>query len=264
MSEEAGEPQDPSHNEGRGAPELIEALLEVWSDLMDIQPVKLRTETHHGSVPIVVHGLVAHTAELARGVLVLLESGSVAPTYPLIRSMIEDVVTAEYIVLEPDGWEDILDWTIWQRDGIRKDLEKLDGESAETQALSRHLDLLRGDGRPRARPPQIKDRFLEKRPGHVSLYPFYRVFSDLTHAGMGVVTMYTSVVPGTSKQFVFDNVGSMEDAPRRIGVAPMMLHRALKVWNDHYGDDAHEERLREIGMFLPRSTPESGTATGDE
>lgn len=253
MSDESGETQEPSRDEGRSAPELIEALLEVWSDLMDIQPVKLRTESHHDSVPVVVHGLVAHTAELARGVLVLLESGSVAPTYPLIRSMIEDVVTAEYIVPESAGWKDILDSAVWQRESIRRDLVTLDGESPETLALHERLDLLRSSNSRKPRNPHIKDRFLEKRPGHVSLYPFYRVFSDLTHAGMGVVTMYTSVVPGTSKQFVLDNVGSMEDAPRRIGVAPMMLHRALKVWNDHYGDDAHKERLWQIGKFLPRS-----------
>ena len=84
---------------------LMRELLSLWDKQMRSEIYELQVEVSHQSVPVIVHGLAAHTAESARAVSLLYQAGTTVASLPLIRSMLEDVMTIDYVLREPEGWK---------------------------------------------------------------------------------------------------------------------------------------------------------------
>lgn len=235
----------------------MQDLLRLWKDQMADETPTLTSAVSHRSIPVIVHGLVAHTAESAWGVVLLYASGSTVPALPLIRSMLENVATVDYVLREPNGWQTLREANAWQRDQLLKDIDASEQESVEFERTRRHVDSMMQGGAPHSR--HLKNRFLDQGPQKISFYPSYKQLSDSTHAGMGVVRFYTEVGDGPGS-FGLRESG---DDPWSAGwfvFAASLLHQALEAWDSLFGGDPIRGALKDVGTRiagLPQQQPES-------
>lgn len=83
---------------------IIRRLITVWETEDGRKKVDLRTDIDF-QVSVVVRGLAAHAVDCARGVLTLYEAGQPVAAVPLIRALLEDAVTAGWVLVVPEGWK---------------------------------------------------------------------------------------------------------------------------------------------------------------
>lgn len=222
----------------------IDDLLKVWEDQVNAPSQRLQREMRNAAA-IIVHGLTAHVADLAGAVATLYRNNMTVAAIPLIRCMVEDVATLEYVLREPDGWEEIRNASFKQRRQILQDFEKTGRERPWFEKARTHIEWMRENGA--KNPGVLKDRFTDAEPGEVSLYTQYRNLSDETHAGMGVVNKYAELDSGGPGTFGLSRTGSNESAPEKLLTAVMMLRTALEAWDTLWGSDDTEARLADLG-----------------
>lgn len=224
--------------------DTIDELLDVWSEQMDNISPKLARDDLHPSAPIIVHGLTAHVADLARGAALLYRAEVTVAAIPLIRAMLEDVATIEHVLDKPDGWKDVQNASLKQRRLILKDFEATGEALPWFEEARSHLEWMRENGA--VEQGAIKDRFPAPKPGQVSSYTQYRNLSDEIHAGMGVVVKYTESDPGVPGSYGLSAVARNGSAPVKLLEVTDSLTRALMAWNTLWGSSSIRARLLEI------------------
>lgn len=226
---------------------IIDELLDVWSTQIEHLSEDLQREGLHKSVPIIVHGLTAHVADLARATALLYRADVTVAAIPLIRAMIEDVATIDYVLENDEGWKDVQDASFKQRRLILNDFEATGEVQPWFEKARSHLEWMRENGAKDPRP--IKARFEDAEPGRVSMYTQYRNLSDEIHAGMGVVTKYTEADPEQPGSYGLASTANDGSAPVKLVNAVMSLQSALMSWQTLWGSVATATRLTEIDEY---------------
>lgn len=237
----------------------LRALIALWDADRDVRSFQVRADSHH-SVPIIIRGLVAHAVDCARAVLVLYESSLPLPAAPVIRVLIEDAVTAGWVLVTPDGWRYFLAGGADQR---RKALNALlQDDPTNEQSLARLAELTAMiDDLGRSPQYEIIEQRIASLDGMGQLYQLYRFVTWLSHAGTEVAERYTGPAD-TAVGVAFRPSASHPTASVLLEVATNSLLQALIAWDCALVDRAHEDELNEIADRLGvRSSWSQGEAT---
>lgn len=85
--------------------QVLRDLINMWESELGDPTVTTRVDLPHKVVPIAVYSSTAHAVECAKAVLSLYEASLPVPAVPLIRTLIEDAITAAWLIGTPDGWK---------------------------------------------------------------------------------------------------------------------------------------------------------------
>jgi hypothetical protein len=226
---------------------VMHELLGLWGEGLEADSWEVRADGLHRSVPVIVRGLVAHTVDCGRATTVLYGSGLPAAAMPLIRAMLEDVITAEWIVENKEAWQAFRKANAIQRAGSLKDfISREPGDSFLADRLVA-LEAIAQERTPPGR--KIVDRS-KTVPGSVPDYELYRIASDLTHSGMGVVNLYTASDPRKEGRIGFHTSANHPQAASWFSTAAWLLLRALTVWDQLLVARPFEDRLRVIATVI--------------
>lgn len=205
-------------------------LVAIWDAQADVPTVQIRL-LHSGHVPIAIRGLVAHAVDCGRATLTLYNAKQPAPAVPVIRTLMDDAITAHWLLTNPEGWKGLM------LDGARNrknvmagivDRDPSDDTAADLRdAAEAQMDeyAAHGSGWP------FKQR-ARAVTGSEEMYLLYRLASNLSHAGVGVVDLYTGEQPDSELQVAFIPYASHGAAAGWLKVATALLLRALIAW-DH-------------------------------
>jgi hypothetical protein len=237
--------------EGRSIdyPDLMSELLRIWDLETQSGVVLIRADDFHKAIPVIVRGLAAHAVDCARAIVLLYEKGVEAAAIPIIRALVEDVITMEWMLKSPDSWKVVRNKSAKQQLGSLEDyLSRMPSDV--------FLDARREDLRASLEERQlpvgwtVEGRAKVDASGATPSYELYRIASDLTHAGMGVVEMYTEVDPYSPLGVRFLSKAELPDARAWFSVATSMLSRAILAWNEMLSNDPFGPRVQAISAEM--------------
>ncbi|MHC2186911.1 hypothetical protein ACVLV4_002578 [Rathayibacter agropyri] len=204
-------------------------LVAIWDAQADTPTVQIRL-LHSGHVPVAVRGLVAHAVDCGRATLTLYNAKQPAPAVPVIRTLMEDAITAHWLLINPEGWKGLM------LDGAKNRKTVMGGilnrdPSGDTAAdllakASAQMDEYSAHGS--GWPFEQRARAVT---GSDEMYLLYRLASNLSHAGAGVVDLYTGEQPDAALQVAFIPYASHGSAAGWLKVATALLLRALLAWD---------------------------------
>jgi hypothetical protein len=233
--------------------QVMQELIALWDEQLELGSIGLDADEHHKSVPVIVRGLTAHVVDNGRATLTLYEAELAASAMPIIRGMLEDVITAEWVLTTPEGWRAIQVKSARQTHGSIKDYLKREPEDSFIQ--QRLLEL--GEvAYPQGGTPglQVSDR-ARTVPGFLPDYEMYRLASDLTHAGMGVVHLYYAGRPSDGQDGVAFNSSALHPgAPGWFANSTWFLHRALTAWDSLVTNQPLRQRLLVIRSQITKQS----------
>lgn len=249
---------------------VIEDLLAIWDSQMTSNPFELQAEIEHESVALFVHAFTARVAENARAVVVLYRSALTISALSVVRSMVEDTATIEFVATIPDGWRRLRDESVFQQSQFVESLEKIDGVSPESHQAREQVSWMEANGSDPRR-SKIYRRFVERparngRPAY-SNYITYSMLSDLTHANLRTLSFYTTVEVDDDLDELgeagFDvRLSKDGQAPRAETwpiVAAACLFDALMYWNALFGNDNDlTQRLQAQAGRITQLKPDEG------
>ncbi|WP_413601898.1 DUF5677 domain-containing protein [Curtobacterium sp. Curtsp57] len=230
---------------------VIRHLLAIWATEEDRKEVELRSDLEL-QVSVLVRGLAAHAADCARGVLTLYEAGQPIAAVPLIRSLMEDSVTAGWVLVVPDGWKAVLSEGSKARARILREAIEADAVGADSTAEARRQEYeaqARKLGSIPAGYKQFEQR-LNALEGTGNMYMLYRYLSALTHAGAETVELYTSESRRSELGVSYRRFAKHSMAANLIQAAATSLTQALTAWDVTQVGRPHESALRAIATEL--------------
>ncbi|MCJ1697818.1 DUF5677 domain-containing protein [Rathayibacter caricis] len=182
---------------------------------------------------IAVRALVAHAVDCGRAIAVLYEAKQLVAAVPLIRTLMEDATTAAWLLKTPDGWKG------FTREGADTRRKLLDNIRSANPDL--RVDLVKDE---LERAKELLDRLDEFRSekdfhqrarsvtGTEDLYVLFRMASGVSHAGAGIVNLYTAEDPTSDSGFSWVDAAQYPQSEMWLRVASALLVRALTAW-DH-------------------------------
>lgn len=236
------------------ARELLRELLDIW-DQQNAAEVQVAREVDAIRHATLVHGLTAHAADLARGVLVLYDAKMFLQMYPLVRLMLEDSILAMWLESEKGSWRELLH-------KASADLVRLIDEIAEHGALSPGYETLRSQaGAAREQLAEAKRgrltverQMVELQGAGKSMYTDYRLLSQWAHAGKPIVDLYTvedeSVVGGIRSSSVPLIDLDSADTNAIVGYGAAAFLQALFVWDRATIEQVGRQHLEIIASRL--------------
>ncbi|WP_146077482.1 DUF5677 domain-containing protein [Rathayibacter rathayi] len=200
-------------------------LVAIWDEQADAQIVQvLRLDSGH--VPVAVRGLAAHAVDCGRATLTLYNAKQPAPAVPVVRTLMEDAIPAHWLLINPEGWKGLM------LDGAKNRKTVMAGILNRDPSDDTVTDLL-------AKASALADEYsahgsgwlFQQRAravtGSEEMYLLYRLASNLSHAGVGVVDLYTGGQPDAELQVAIIPYASHGAAAGWLKVATALLLRAL-------------------------------------
>ncbi|WP_146245760.1 DUF5677 domain-containing protein [Curtobacterium sp. MCLR17_055] len=230
---------------------IIRQLAEIWDHDAGRKTVPLRTDIDL-QVTVLVRGLAAHAIDCGRGVLTLYEAGQPVAAVPLIRTLMEDSLTAGWVLVVPEGWKDFLsDGSKARARALREAMEaKADGASDEWEARRQEYEDQVGDLGPASPAYTIFKQRLDAIAGTEGMYLVYRYLSGLTHAGADIVDLYTAANPNQGLPVTYRRFAAHSMAALLLGHAAISLLQALIAWDTTMPGVPHKTTLDEIAAQL--------------
>jgi hypothetical protein len=227
---------------------VLAELLSIWDAHARDGQVHLRTDLSHLATGVIVRGLTAHAVECGRGALTLYKASQPLAALPLIRAVMEDAITAAWLLGSQDAWKSFLSGGAQKRKVLLADLMRQDfgraGAAARMDEMQKLIDSL---GR-------ISDSTVESRFRSVdatgALYTAYRVASSLTHAGPLLTDLYTMEAPGTPLGLAYRGHPAFTTTNAWLGTAATCLTHAMTVWDSCQTDRPDRQRLEGIAERL--------------
>jgi hypothetical protein len=246
---------------------VLQELIDLWDSELKERTVEVRGDFEHEIVPLAVYSSVAHAVECGKGVLTLYRASLPVPAVPLIRTLIEDSVTAAWLIVAPGAWQayasagaDERGKTIRRVMKERPEDVRLAERNGEMTNLTEHL------GTPKKWRFDQRAAQLE---GADDVYTYYRIASALSHAGFGIADLYAKTDPRDKNEAILLNYPAHAAASSWIAVAAGAVLQALIAWDHARPGRPHEIRLTAIAdrigvsstirLRVPDETPESAS-----
>lgn len=234
---------------------VIAELLAIWDAGVKHNEVSLRGDLAHPTTPMLIRGLTAHAADSARAVLTLYKAGQPAAAVPIVRALMEDALTAAWLLAEADAWRSFISDGSHQRaTALRKIIERgADDSPAETEArLKESVELIDHLGTPSRH--HIDQRFRALDGGDGMLYIMYRLASSLSHASPAIIDLYTVADDRPPHGLSFRDHAAHSTAAMWIGLTAGNLCHALNVWDICQADHPDRDQLHTIANRLSLRT----------
>jgi hypothetical protein len=227
---------------------VLAELLVIWDSHTRDGQVHLRTDLSHLATGVIIRGLAAHAVECARGALTLYKASQPLAALPLIRAVMEDAITAAWLLGSPDAWKSFLSNGAQKRMVLLNDIVRHDfGGAGAAARMDEMQQLISSLGK-------ISDATVESRFHRVdstgSLYTAYRVASSLTHAGPLLADLYTMEAPGTPLGLAYREHAAFTSTNAWLATAATCLTHAMTVWDSCQTDRPDRERLEAIAERL--------------
>jgi hypothetical protein len=197
---------------------VIADLLAIW-DADAMEKATVRTDLANHMTPILIRGLTAHAVDSARAVLTLYRASQPVAAVPIVRAVMEDALTAAWLLAEPDASQSFVSAGAMSRAvALRAILRRGAGEdhAAIAARLEQSRELVEQLGTPSGH--TIEQRFQSPDGGDGGLYLAYRLASQLSHASPSIVDMY---------------IGSDECAPQGVYLRRHAAHDTAAMWITH-------------------------------
>ncbi|OII01445.1 hypothetical protein BIU95_07100 [Curtobacterium sp. MCBA15_007] len=241
---------------------MLRQLIEIWDTATAPTKVDVRTDIDF-QVTVLVRGLAAHAVDCARGVLALYEASLPVAAVPVIRSLMEDSVTAGWVLVIPDGWKDLLsDGSKARARILREAMEaKADGADAVSEARRLEYEQQVQELGP-ASPSFTKfEQRLNALDGTAGMYLVYRYLSGLTHSGAETVDLYTAQNPNPGLPVSWRRYAAHKMAALLLASASSSLLQALIAWDTTQVERPNKSALDEIAVQLGVSSEWHAKAT---
>jgi len=156
----------------------------IWDTETNRTTVELRTDIDV-QVTVLVRCLAAHAADCARGALTLYEASQPVAAVPVIRSLMDDAVTARWVLAVPDGWKALVSEGSRARAAVLRDPIAANTEWADAASEVRRQEYAEQAKALGAAPPSYQkfEQRLRALEGTDDMYMVYRYLSGLSHAG---------------------------------------------------------------------------------
>ncbi|MFJ7289770.1 DUF5677 domain-containing protein [Curtobacterium sp. NPDC098951] len=230
---------------------IIRRLLAIWDTETNRTTVELRTDIDF-QVTVLVRGLTAHAADCARGVLTLYDASQPVAAVPVIRSLMEDAVTAGWVLVVPDGWKAVVSEGSRTRAAVLRDAMAANASWADAASEARRQEYAEQVKALGAAPPSYKvfEQRLRALEGTDDMYMVYRYLSGLSHASSETVDLYTAPDPGSPLQVRYRRQASHSMAANLLVSAASSLLHALIAWDMTQVGRPHQAELDAIASEL--------------
>jgi hypothetical protein len=230
---------------------VVAELLAIWDARAELDEVTMRGDLAHGTTPVLIRGLKAHAVDAARAVLTLYQAAQPVAAVPIVRALMEDALTAAWLLADADAWRSFISDGSQQRAKALREImaRGRDGSQAETeQRLKESEDLVEKLGTPTGH--KVEQRFRVLDGGDGGLYLMYRLASSLSHAGPAIVDLYTGTDDRLPLGVYYRGHAAHSTAAMWIGATAGNLLHALNVWDLCQVDRPDRERLHAIAERL--------------
>jgi hypothetical protein len=222
--------------------QMLEGILAVWRDpaLTSTELPVLDSRVERGMFAL---GQADHAAGLTDAVLVLAKSGMFVQAVPLVRLTLECAITAAWFAVTPGSGEAASKDFAHSRENLVIAMEDL-ADPAGRIARQKIRDAARAAAKASGE-EEIRDALdgeaslFEQRcralAGGGWAYPYYRLLSEYSHGGAGLLEHYGRPVdpsPENPLGLEYDPEREFEYSEIVIGVQATALIIALKAWDD--------------------------------
>lgn len=190
-----------------------------------------------------------HAVRLADAVLVLYEAGLPAQASPLIRQTMECAVTAAWLSATPGSADAFAFEGMAQRRKLGLGLAKVANIPVEETFVPDLTKLAEEFAPSESEEARNFLRRTEALAGSNWLYPFYRHLSGYSHSGSAILDLYFH-----PEDVRWDENKPFEWGRMTIGIEVMMLHLAIRAWDDLCVGHPMRQRLDEIAERHGMST----------
>jgi hypothetical protein len=230
---------------------VIRQLIALWDANVDLQSIERDPEVP-AEVLVIVRGIVAHAVDCARGVLTLYQASQPVAAAPLIRTVMEDAITAGWVLVIPEGWKQLVSNGSRTRALVLAEALLQDPDDERTEARRQEYEeQVKQLGKPTRAFTSFEQR-LNAIEGTGSMYSVYRYLSALTHAGAETANLYTVPNPDSPYQTSYRTYAAHPMAGLLLLSAASSLLHALTAWDDarkgHPNRDALNAIAAELGI----------------
>lgn len=222
----AGQHQSPASVRVRAC---IQGLIDLWDRG---EPVEIQTE--FAPAGLVIWSLANHSVELSRSILALSSQDRLVVSVPLIRLLIENLVTSEWLYLMPNAGRALIHEGLRTKvAGMREATERgTDGFTQESlDSWMTELASFGTDASVEGRSFQARCHAVV---GGDELYTTWRVASALSHAGLAMSDFYLISSEASDEYPLGVGVARSRKLPGHeywLGVAAAALLRAIKAYD---------------------------------
>jgi hypothetical protein len=234
---------------------VVAELLAIWDASSELNEVTLRGDLAHRTTPVLIRGLTAHAVDSARAVLTLYQAKQPVAALPIVRLLMEDALTAAWLLADADAWRSFISDGSRQRAvALRKILSRGGGDSqAEiAERLKESEELVDNLGGPTNH--NIEQRFRVLDGGDGGLYLMYRLASSFSHASPSIIDLYTGTDERTPLGVYYRGHAAHNTAAMWIGATAGNLLHALNVWDICQADHPDRDQLHAIADRLSLRT----------
>jgi hypothetical protein len=229
--------------------DAIRRLIALWDADVDLQSIERDPEIP-AEVLVIVRGLVAHAMDCARGVLTLYQASQPVAAAPIIRSIMEDAITAGWVLVIPGGWKQFISNGSRSRALVLAEALLQDPDDERTEArLQEYENHVKEFGKATREFTSFKRR-LDAIEGTDNMYSVYRYLSALTHASAETANLYTAPNPDSPFQTSYRTYAAHPMAALLLLSAATSLVNALTAWDDTRGGHPNREALNAIAAEL--------------
>ena len=238
---------------------VLAELIALWNTHAVADEVRVDASIDAHTV-IAVRALTAHAVECGRGVLALVAVGHVVVAVPVVRTMIEDAVCAAWLAKTEDGWKGFIREGADDRRKLMADVVAVGdaalgdapfGEPAEVERRRMAEILDQYDEYKRERKFEHRARSAT---GAGLVYMQYRMASNLSHAGTGIVDLYTAAQPGSATRVAWVDEPRNVSAEGWVTIAASSLLRAMRTWDQMIPERPLRDALSRVADALgPRA-----------
>lgn len=228
----------------------IAELLDLWENQAR-DKVIVRTDLANQMTPLLIRGLTAHAVDSARAVLTLYRASQPVAAVPIVRAVMEDALTAAWLLTEPDASRSFVSYGVQLRKvALRELLLRGAGDShaAITARLEECRELIEQLDTPKGH--LIEQRFRSLDRGDGGLYLAYRLASQLSHASPSIVDLYLAADERAPQGVVLRPHAAHDTAAMWINFTATNLLHALTVWDICRAGRPDQAQLEAIGDRL--------------
>lgn len=233
---------------------VIADLLAIW-DADASAKATVRTDLANQLTPVLIRGLTAHAVDSARAVLTLYRASQPVAAVPIVRTVMEDALTAAWLLAEPDASRSFVSAGVGKR-AVALGAILRRGAGADHAAIATRLqesrDLIEQLGAPNGH--NIEQRFQSLDGGDGGLYLAYRLASQLSHASPSIVDLYVGADERAPQGVYLRSHAAHDTAAMWISHTATNLLHALTVWDICRAGRPNQVQLEAIGDRLGMRT----------
>lgn len=232
---------------------FMQSFIDLWDRDRRV-PVELQVEYAYTSGPV-IWSLANHSVELTRTILLLSEQDRLVVAVPLIRLLLENMITGAWLYLSPSGARALVHEGLRTRvAAIREVLQR--GSAGFTPGLLEewkgHLDEFEGDATAEGRIFEQRCLALVGGPG---IYTTWRMASSLSHAGLSMSDFYLVAVEKSDQNplgVALNRDNTLPSHEAWLGTAACALLGSMKTFDLISGRASFETQLadgaRQMGI----------------